>query len=296
MRSKLRNYISQQTQLLQSFRYKTPKLVSDSKGFTIRNACAQNRFPIESWCKAGTRTSELVDIIQERIQKAIKRHNQIVIYLLSGTCDLTIKKGKFIELRHSGKKTVDQIVEQFHRAINIVAKYPTAEIKFIDCPILSIVQYNTHKGHNKPEIFKVDHFSATRQVIQLNARITDFNNSLFKNTIHISKYFFRGRKVKRGGTRKSINKYINKKDGVHTGQLYSLAIAKQILLDTYKECYHIRQQSELLQLHTLEAELLSLFKDQSEVRIWKREDDGGTCSKGFRESLSYQFLLHDFHT
>jgi len=72
-------------------------------------------------------------------------------------------------LRHSGKKTVDQIVEQFHRAINIVEKYPTAEIKFNDCPILSIVKYNTYKGHNKPEIFKVDDFSVTRQVIQLNA-------------------------------------------------------------------------------------------------------------------------------
>jgi len=45
----------------------------------------------------------------------------------------------------------------------------------------------------------------------------------------------------------------------HPGQLYSLAIVKQILLDTYKECYHIRQESELLQLHTEEAELLSLF-------------------------------------
>jgi hypothetical protein len=59
---------------------------------------------------------------------------------------LTIKQGKFIELRHSGKTTVDQIVEQFHRAINIVEKYPTAEIKFIDCPILSIVKYNTIQG------------------------------------------------------------------------------------------------------------------------------------------------------
>ena len=146
----------------------------------------------------------------------------------SGTCDLTIKKGKFIELRHSGKKTVDQIVEQFHRAINIVEKYPTAEIKFIDCPILSIVKYNTYKRHNKPEIFKVDDFSVTRQVIQLNARITHLNNSLFKNTINISKYFFRGRKVKRGGTRKSVKISINKKDGVHSGQLYSLAIVKQI--------------------------------------------------------------------
>jgi hypothetical protein len=74
---------------------------------------------------------------------------------LVGICDLTIKKGKFIELRHSGKKTVDQIVEQFHRAINIVEKYPTAEIKFIDCPILSIVKYNTYKRLPSSSLFQI---------------------------------------------------------------------------------------------------------------------------------------------
>ena len=172
---------------------------------------------------------------------------------------MTIKQGKFIELRHSGKTTVDQIVEQFHRAINIVENIQLQRLNSLtvqSCQLLSTIQY---KGHNEPEIFKVDDFSVTRQVIQLNARITDLNNSLFKNTINISKYFFRDRKVKRSGTRKSVKISINKKDGVHPGQLYSLAIDKQILLDTYKECYHIRQESEHLQLHTEEAELLSLF-------------------------------------
>lgn len=55
--------------------------IEHSKGYTIRNVYAQNEFPIESWCKKGARTSEPVDITQERIEKAIKRHNQIVIYL-----------------------------------------------------------------------------------------------------------------------------------------------------------------------------------------------------------------------
>ena len=99
MSRKLRRYIEEQRQLPTDFRYKTPILVSDSKGFTLRNACSQQEFPLESWCIAGVKTSVLVDLIQERIEKSIKKHGNIVIYLWSGKCDITVKEGKFIKLR-----------------------------------------------------------------------------------------------------------------------------------------------------------------------------------------------------
>jgi hypothetical protein len=50
----------------------------------------------------------------------------------------------------------------------------------------------------------------------------------------------------RGGTRKSVNITINKKDGIHPGKLLSLAITKHILLDTYKECYQVVHESEIM--------------------------------------------------
>lgn len=134
-----------------------------------------------------------------------------------------------------------------------------AEIKFIDFPILSIINYNQYKGHDKPEIFKVEDFQITRQIKALNSEIVKLNDRLNKKTINISEYFFRGRKIKRGGTRKSVNITINKKDGVHPGKLLSLAITKHILLDTYKECYQVVQESEIIQLHVEEEELLTLF-------------------------------------
>jgi hypothetical protein len=49
---------------------------------------------------------------------------------------------------------------------------------------------------------------------------------------------------------------INKRDGVHSGQLLSLAITKQILIDTYSECYNIEQHCEIVQLAVEEEELL----------------------------------------
>jgi hypothetical protein len=70
MTSKLRKYIAEQPHTPNGFRYKTPILVSDSKGFTIRNACQDDKFPVESWCIAGAQTSVLVDLIEKRISKA----------------------------------------------------------------------------------------------------------------------------------------------------------------------------------------------------------------------------------
>ena len=206
MSRKLRRYIEEQPQLPTGFRYKTPILVSGSKGFTLRNACSQQEFPLESWCIAGAKTSALVDLIQERIEKAIKKHRNIVIYVWSGTCNITAKEGKFIKLRHRDNKTIDLIVNQYRRAIKIVDKFPGAEIKFIDCSLQSIVKYNKTKGHKKTAIFRLEDFKVTNQIKELNKRIAELNESLNKNTIRTSKYYFRSKT----GRSKKINKDLNK--------------------------------------------------------------------------------------
>ncbi|CAG2194538.1 unnamed protein product [Mytilus edulis] len=75
MSRKLEKYIEKQHQYPDGFQYKTPILVSDSNGFTLRNACKEKVFPLESWCKSGATTEVLVDLIKSRIQKTPTRHN-----------------------------------------------------------------------------------------------------------------------------------------------------------------------------------------------------------------------------
>lgn len=258
MRNKLQKYIEKQPQYPSGFRCKTPILVSDSKGFTLRNTCINKEFPLETWCLAGARTARLVDLIEERLGKAIKRHKSVVIYLWSGTCDFTEKKGKFIKIRHLNNKAVDEIIKEYVRAVEIIDHYPGAEIKFVDCPFISISKWNKNKGHKAPGQFKIEDFRLTKQIEDLNIRIIEINNKLDKNTIKTSRYYLRGRPVKGGKTRKSIRININSRDGVHPGQLLSLVITKQLLLDTYTECYYTLQESNLIQLRVEEEELLSL--------------------------------------
>lgn len=90
MSYKLRKFIAEQPQILSGFRYKTLILVSDSKGFTIRNSCRDKEFPTELWCIQGANTA---DLIENRLEKAIKRHYHIMKFW-SGTCDFTIKRGQ----------------------------------------------------------------------------------------------------------------------------------------------------------------------------------------------------------
>lgn len=258
MSKKLQKYIERQPDYPEGFQFKTAILVTDSKGYTLRNSCIDNEFPIESWCKVGATTKELVDLINSRITKAIHRHHQIIIYLWGGTCDITTKKGKFIHLRHK-HKTVTNIIKEFRRAIEIVNQHPGAEIKFVDCPILSITKWNKHKHHHKPELFKTDDFVATKQVQDLNRKIWDLNKELNTTSVRISKYYFRGRKRRGGQTRKSVNLSINNKDGIHPGRLLSLVITKHLLLDTYKECFNIISQEDIVQITVEQEELITLF-------------------------------------
>ncbi|VDI59059.1 Hypothetical predicted protein [Mytilus galloprovincialis] len=118
--SKLKKYINEQPEKPEGLQLKTPILVSDSKGFTLRNNCLDYEFPLELWCLSSARTKELVDIIDQRIEKAIKRHGHIILYIWSGTCDISSKIGKYIEIRSKNFSVVDRVIEQYHRAIGIV--------------------------------------------------------------------------------------------------------------------------------------------------------------------------------
>ncbi|CAG2228076.1 unnamed protein product [Mytilus edulis] len=186
MSRKLEKYIENQPQYPDGFQYKTPILVSDSKGFTLRNACKEKEFPLESWCKSGAITEVLVDLIKSRIEKSIKRHQHVIIYLWSGTCDLTKKEGRFIKIKSHSKQSIQTIEEQYNRAINIVSKYQNAEIKFIDCPLLSISNWNKYKGHKNPETYKVEDFLVTKQIQELNYKIYQLNSKLNKTSVKVT--------------------------------------------------------------------------------------------------------------
>ena len=72
---KLEKYVSNPTQL-QGLKYKQPILVSDSKGFTLKNNY-HGKFPVECWCQPGATTKLLVDQIETHIEPALRYHKTL---------------------------------------------------------------------------------------------------------------------------------------------------------------------------------------------------------------------------
>ena len=136
---KLRNYIREEPQRPKGLQNRTPVLVSDSKGLTLRNYWPDYKFPFEHWCISGARTRDLLNIIKQRTTKALQRHGKILIYLWSGTCDITCKSGKEICIRNKDNTTVNNIIRDYQSIINYLEQFGADVIlKIVDLPILSI--------------------------------------------------------------------------------------------------------------------------------------------------------------
>ena len=147
---RLRNYIREEPQKPKGSRNRTPILVSDSKGLTLRNFCPDYKFPFEHWCKSGARTKDLTKLIKERTEKALQRHGKILIYLWAGTCDITYKSGKKIRIRDKDNTTVKNIIKEYQSITEYLEQFGTdVKLKIVDLPILSIEKWNTkHLGKN----------------------------------------------------------------------------------------------------------------------------------------------------
>ena len=227
-------------------------MIFDSKGFALRNQCPGYDFPFQLWCLPGGRTKDLVDLLENRIEKAVKRHSNIIIYFWSGTCDITIKKGKYIYLRSENSKIVQHITEEYYRAIDIVKNYGfKVVLKFVECPTLSIYRCNFVKGKSNYNRYIKQDKTATKQIEQLNSRIREINSNILNaNTLAVSKYLVKRRK-KRGKKkpRYSVNLNVNQPDGIHPGRQLSLAWTKYFLKDPYKECYVQYDKQEIVDIH-----------------------------------------------
>ena len=268
---KLRNYIREEPQRPKGLQNRTPVLVSDSKGLTLRNYCPDFKFPFEQWCISGARTRDLLNIIKQRTTKALQRHGKILIYLWAGTCDITKKCGKEICIRNKDNITVNNIIRDYQSIIEYLEQFGADVIlKIVDLPILSIQKWNTkHLRNNqiKPQDlqkYKDEDKILTEQISDLNKRIWQMNKTAGHQPIKTSQFYFRtrGGKVKRKQKSKKIRHSVrislNKEDGVHPGKTVSLVITKLLLLDSYTECFISVPSEDILQIRIDEEELLKL--------------------------------------
>lgn len=130
----------------------TPVLLSDSKGVRLEQL-HENHLPLVFLCKSGASTKELVDLLLQKLPLLLQEYKKaITVYFWCGTCDITKKQGKYIQIRGKATDVIPAIVEELHRAKDFVLSQ-NCRIKFIGVPVNLVSLYNDVKGHRNPTVF-----------------------------------------------------------------------------------------------------------------------------------------------
>ena len=208
-------------------------LVSDSKGFTLRNQYWTRygeQFPLTVWCKAGAKTNELIKDIVLNFESEIEK-SPLRIYLWSGTCDLTTKTKGTIGLTEFGTDIVDTLTTQFYEIADTVNLRKGASLHILECPQYSFRTWNNTKGHKlDQEVETLAEEELHKQIAQLNFKIRTINSKHLEPNLRFDSRVTRSRKGKGKPLRKTPNLTLYT-DGIHPGPLLAHAWINAILKD-----------------------------------------------------------------
>ena len=134
----------------------TPVILSESKGKYLQRVLTRTD-PTEQKIKflgrSGFTSSNTVKFLTvKKLKSIVKFNNCVHIYVWVGTCDLTAKGKRFIDLRKPTKKTLHVLCSNLelikNRCISCGIK-----VTFLQIPYYSIQFWNRNKGHENPDIF-----------------------------------------------------------------------------------------------------------------------------------------------
>ena len=85
-------------------------LVSDSKGKRLQAVQTETDFPLKFLCVSDGNTERLLGELKHHLPKFIREINKpFVVYWWTGTCDLTVKQGRFIYCSFSRTVVTDTV-------------------------------------------------------------------------------------------------------------------------------------------------------------------------------------------
>lgn len=233
--SKLEKYLDKPIESPQRLSSR-PILVTSSKGFSLlRNLdlikCLG--FELEINCWPGANFNQTYNWLKSNLAGKQRNYGDITLYIWIGTCDLTSKKGKFIDLAQNSDNECEEFIHfQIDRIVSFVKNFSTVKLIFLDIPPYSIVSWNTYKGHQCPDLF-ID------QDRILDGRITLLNNYIQEVDQHLGVKSLNFRadllKYKRKG-RKPVVNFDLFKDGVHPGRVLARVWMRRFVTKIFHDC------------------------------------------------------------
>lgn len=239
MHSKLQKYVDTPIRVPGRLR-KQPILISDSKGNYLRNhsdLIEQFGYNIEFQCRGGSRFADHFNWLWYNLQNKVDKYGQIILYVFLGTCDLSLKKGKYIELRHDDDRiAVTYLQHQINRFLNFVSNFPTVSIVFLEIPPYSLQVWNQSRGHRDPSSFRSQDLVLYERISLVNEYIKCINEQLGVVSPRFNLDLLRCRKAKGANQGRTSINFSNYKDGVHPKQLLARCWMKRIVLLIFRDC------------------------------------------------------------
>lgn len=217
-------------------------LISDSKGRFIQREITENYYgEIRILSKSGATIDDFG--FRRQFLTNIRLATNPLVLIWFGTCELTTKNGKFIELEGDVYENADRLIVKYRYLISDIQRCNRqSEIIFLKCPYYSIIEWNRHKGCS-------DLSKYTNQDTALFSLIDYFNQKLDNlnsiRTPNLSQDIIRSSKKKTDSHvkyTKNLNLYL---DGIHPGtHLSKLWLHKILKIKNQVECSQSRPNQE----------------------------------------------------
>ena len=158
----------------------------------------------------------------------IKHVRQPTVLVWFGTCELTVKTGKYINIVDEVQTKIEQIIESYKKLkLEVATINRQSRVLFIECPYISAQQWNHYKGDIDESRYQEVDYELEQAVNSLNDKINEINQSA---TPRLSQDLIASTKKKDQRTKYKVN-YKLLVDGVHpSGVLSKLWIRKLCVL------------------------------------------------------------------
>lgn len=210
-----------------------PVVLADSKGKYIESSVQRSSKPenLILWvCKAGWKSSDVAKWIEQNLETLLKTHQFISLYVWIGTCDLTVKGKKYIQLRRNSTEALEQNLQKIKNLIT----NSNVKLTFFHIPYYSIRLWNETKGHENPSSYKESDDQLTSLIDTANGFIDKLNLEQNTSSPKFNEDLRRSRKSKGRKARYSTN-YSLLLDGIHPKKtlatLWLLSMKKKIFKD-----------------------------------------------------------------
>ena len=211
-----------------------PIVLSDSKASYLHNEAT--RF-IENeiiwWYGSGWDSNVAHTYLLSQIEEAILTYGRIHLYVWLGTCNLTVKKGRYVYL--NPEHGVAQFIADCE-SIASLARQRKFKLTFLEIPHFSINKWNELKGHKKPDKFVLRDKVLEKRTQIANEHIQRINNlnQVTIRPLNVDLEVTRKNKARRAKRYYNHNLY---KDGIHPLPELSRCWLRKLTMQIRADCY-----------------------------------------------------------